>query len=274
MKFRASSPRLVSRGGCVRISQSSKWITVLLSFLSVVSIASTLFSFQLLAQRREVNDALLKAVVAADKFVHGSDDLTSAIRGYAATGDSQYWYDYTNELTVNRSRDEAIDDLNKLNLRPSEISQFVQAKAASDGLVNLENQAAAAAARRDLATAVALVYGTEYVHEKSAILTPVHVASAAIEDRLTQERQDLTEWAAAVQVVSVAATALNVVAILGSLLFFFQRRVILPIVQLTMQTKKLVAGDKGVSRSRSRRVFQDMQAVSGARARLRSIHDW
>ncbi len=230
----------------MRISRSSKWITVLLSVLSLVSIASTLFSFELLAQRRSVNDSLLKALVAAEQLTRGSDELTSAIRGYAATGDSQYWYDYTNELTVNRSRDRALAELYTLDLRVSEIASFVQAMAASNGLVNLENQAAAEVARGDLKKAVALVYGPEYAHEKSAILSPIHTASVAIEDRLTQERDALTSWAAAIQVIAVAATAINVLAIVGSLLFFFQRRVIFPIVRLTTLTKQLVAGDREV----------------------------
>jgi hypothetical protein len=43
-----------------------------------------------------------------DQLAGGSDRLTNAVRAYAATGDRRYYDLFQKELTLDRSRDEAV----------------------------------------------------------------------------------------------------------------------------------------------------------------------
>jgi len=231
----------------MRISSTSRLITLAVFVLSGLSVFSTLNAFRLLEERRQTTNVLIAALKAADQLQGGSDQLTSAIRAYAATGDKQYWYDYQNELDAVRSRDRALDQLTRLSLDQAEIGQFLLAKGNSDGLVTLEKEAAAAVEQGDLKRAVALVYGPEYTHEKASIIDPARSAVRAVDERLSTRRQALTGEATISQNVSIVTTFVTVLALVGGLVWFFQRKVVAPLVSLTDRTRRILAGVPGIT---------------------------
>jgi CHASE3 domain sensor protein len=228
------------------ISTTTRLVTGAVFVFSCTSIGTTLLSFHLLEQRKASNEILTRSIKAATELIAGSDALTTAVRAYAATGDERHRRDFQTELTVTRSRDRAIEALRAMNLTPGEMELLDTAKRNSDALVSLEDQAFAAAGAGDLRTAVALVYGDEYLRAKASIVEPIRRARADIETRFSQQAQDFSEQAGYIKRVALAASLLNIVTILGALLVFFQSRVVTPVATLTRKTKSLMAGDKTV----------------------------
>ena len=86
----------------MRIQESSRVITILICILACIGIGSMLYSYRLVSQQEQTITKLLMASEAIEKLVYGSDVLTTAIRGYAATSDKHYKNDFQVELSVTR----------------------------------------------------------------------------------------------------------------------------------------------------------------------------
>src|SRR5664279_2349961 len=152
------------------IRQTSRHITIGVVILSAVTIACALISRQFWTMQEGAYATRLEALRMADQLANGSDRLTTAVRAYAATGERTYLDDFDRELKVDRSRDKAVERLNQMRLTTSERSLLKEAKRNSDNLVSLENRAFEAAGKKDLTTAVALVYGEQYRKAKASIM--------------------------------------------------------------------------------------------------------
>ena len=131
----------------MKIKSLSRMICASLFCLTAAGIAVTLYSYDLVNRRKQFTDSMIAAILTGFRLLEGSDRLTTDIRGYAATGDNDFKMDFYTERTLARSRDLAMNDLRSLPLTPSELELFEKAKANSDGLLNLEDQASAAATR-------------------------------------------------------------------------------------------------------------------------------
>ena len=104
----------------------------------------------------------------------GSDRLTAAVRAYAATGERRYFDGFERELKVDRTRDKALERLNRLGLTASELALLTEAKRNSDSLVSLGNRAFEAAGKKDFTIEIGVVYGEEYRNAKVSIMQPIY----------------------------------------------------------------------------------------------------
>ena len=84
----------------MRIKESSRLITAVIVFLSIVGTVLLLYSYNLMDKQKETNVRLRLALEAINELISGSDILTAAIRNYAATGDKQYKNDFQMEVAV------------------------------------------------------------------------------------------------------------------------------------------------------------------------------
>ena len=175
----------------MRIKQTSQWITVGVVILSVVTIACALVARQFRTVQEGAYETRLEALRLADQLADGSDRLTTAVRAYAATGERRYLDDFERELTVDRTRDRALERLSQMALSASELSVLREAKRNSDRLVLLENRAFEAAGKRDSMAAIALVYGEEFRKTKASIMQPIAECRRSLEGRLTREAGNL-----------------------------------------------------------------------------------
>ncbi|MBK9956849.1 MAG: response regulator [Rhodocyclaceae bacterium] len=217
----------------MRINRANRLVTLTIVVLSLLSIGVTVVQGRKVAERHAAAEQWRVLLGAAHQLVHGSDTLTAAIRGYAATAEPGYWQAFQTELTVTRSRDQALDQLRTLGLTVEELALFETGKRNSDALVSLENEAAAAAGRGDTRRAVALVYGERYRDAKASILTPVARALGAIEARLTERDRRLAAEARTYEIAELGIHLLSLSVVLFALLYFYGGKVIAPIRALT-----------------------------------------
>ena len=189
----------------------------------------------------------LEALRMADQLADGSDRLTAAVRAYAATGERTYLDDFQREVKVDRSRDKAVERLNQMALTASEHSLLNEAKRNSDSLVSLEKRAFEAAGKKDLTTAVALVYGEQYRKAKASIMQPISECRRSLETRLTTEAGDLALRAKILTNIALATLLATVAAIISALLFFYGKRVVNPLAALNQSLHDLLAHKPGVT---------------------------
>lgn len=230
----------------MRIKRTSQVITISVTILSVAAIGCSFGSLYFRTMQEQNYAERRIALQMLTRLAIGSDRLTSAVRGFAATSDSRFQKDYQYELEIERSRDEAVEALSRLELTGEEDKLLEEAKRNSDNLVSLENRAFEAAARKDNATALAIVYGEEYQKAKLAIMQPITRCHELVDTRLTSHADQLAFRARTMAGTALSALLLNGCAVVGSLLMFYRRRVVNPLADLNQTLRDLLTHKEGV----------------------------
>jgi PAS domain S-box-containing protein len=231
----------------MRIQRTSQIITVGVILLTALSIACAFISLHLRGLQERAYETRRESLRMADQLAAGSDRLTAAVRGYAATGDRRYYEAFQRELNVDRTRDKALDRLKELGLSTEELSLITRAKQNSDALVSLENRAMEAVARTNLTESISLVFGDQYREAKESIMQPIGESRELLEARLSKEAKDLARDATAAGVAAMGALGVNAAAILGALIFFYHKRVVNPLAGLNQSLRDLVARRPGAT---------------------------
>src|SRR5687768_937179 len=231
----------------MRIQRTSQMITASVIFFSLLTVVSAIISLRYRTLQEANYAARRVASGALRQLAMGSDRLTTAVRAYAATGDRRDYDEFFRELNVDRTRDIAVQQLMQIELTSHERSLLTQAKQNSDGLVGLEYRALEAAAKKDHAVALALVYGDEYRTGKASIMQPIDECTRSLDVRFTGQAETLSHQSRVAGYVALAATVANGAAILAALLLFYGRRVVNPLASLNQSLRDLLARKAGVS---------------------------
>ena len=109
-----------------------------------------------------ISNEALESTMALNQYRMGSKALTSAVQAYAATGDTQYYDAYMQELNVEKNRDIAWEILQKNDIKTDEWAALNEIAGLSNGLVPLEEDAMAAVAESNNQAAMDDVFGSEY----------------------------------------------------------------------------------------------------------------
>jgi signal transduction histidine kinase/DNA-binding response OmpR family regulator len=230
----------------MRIQRTSHLITIAIIALSVLAIACGLLSRYYRAVQEQAYEDRQQMFKFTEQLANGSDRLTSAVRAYAATGERRYYDAFERELTVDRTRDIAVEGLRQLGLLPSELQLINTAKRNSDNLVHLEDQAFAAVSSNDVRRAIQIVYGHEYESAKASIMGPIAECRRILEQRLTTRANDLASRAHLLTNIALGLLILNTATIVGALLLFYRRRVVNPLACLNSNLRDLIARKAGV----------------------------
>ena len=162
-------------------------------------------------------------------------------------GKSGFKNDFQIELAVTRGRDKAVLTLREVGILSAELDQIENAKANSDALVSLENEAFAAADKGDLAKAIAFVFGEEYRRRKASIIDPLVQTRAEIRARLLKEQEVLSGSINMYKATAIVAIFLSFLSVILIMVLFFQRKIADPLNVLTESTQRLIEGEQGVS---------------------------
>jgi len=231
----------------MRIERTSQYITLAVVLLSGVSIGTMLMATKSIEDRRIAYVALYESQKALNQFTSGSDAITQAARAYAATGDTAYLEEFQAALKQSTgTREQAIERLRQSSMAPEEMSLIETARRNSEALVTLESKIFEAASRGQSDIAVSLAYGPEARASREAVARPLSQAKTAIEARLGREVERTSEWAGVAEKVEIATIVINIGVVLAAILGFFRRKVVSPIVALTEQTRRLLAGERTV----------------------------
>ena len=231
----------------MRISSASKYITLIVFTLSSISIVTNLLASDSLEKRRLTSEALIQAVDAVALFAKADTALTDAVQSFAATGNERYFKAYDTELNETKTIEHSMEMLRAAGALPEEFALVENAKADSDALVDIEMKTFEAGRKGDIKNAIGLVYGEQYSAGKVSLARNITEARRRIETRMTERNRQYTKRAYILSDIALMSLILNVLTIMGVLIFFYQRRVVLPIATLTEKTQKLLSGDRNVS---------------------------
>ena len=229
----------------MRLQRANRIITTLVASLSLASVACVLVSGYFRHRQATALNARTQSLLLSNQLAAGSDKLTAAVQGFAATGDPQYREVYWREVRVDRSRDLAVEGLQLLGLTEEENELVSRAKQNSDTLISLEEKAFEAAERKDFTKAIGSVYGEEYLKQKTSIMGPIYEFRRRLDERLAN--QALSEERTAQRAVNLAAFAavLNALAI-GGALIFYRTRMVAPLAALGRSLSDLLIRKPGI----------------------------
>ena len=246
MISRKALPFARIKAGTMHIRSMTR-VTVLTTLLfSFIGVGMTLQSYILDEERKSFSDSMLAATMAAFRFLDGHDRLAADIRAYAATGEARYIRDFRTELAIDRRREGAEADLRAQRLLPAETSLIKRAKEGSDALVRLADEAAASVDSGNYPAAVALVHGDEFTRLYDGASGAMRLAIADIGSRLEDRGEDFSARIRGSLAVALIMSFLTILTISFSLLVFFRRRLVSPLVMLTTDTERFSRGDSYV----------------------------
>jgi two-component system sensor histidine kinase/response regulator len=230
----------------MRLQKANRFVTIVVASLSLTSVACVLVSGYFRHRQEIALNARTQSLLLSNQLEAGSDKLTAAVRGFAATGDPRYHDAFWWEVRVGRSRDKAVEGLQALALTPEENELVARAKRNSDTVMALDEKAFEAVDRKDLTKATGYIYGEEYVDAKASIMRPLDELRRRLDERLAT--QALNEERAAKRAVNLAivASVLNALAIAGALLFY-RTKVVAPLVALGSNLSDLLGGKSGIA---------------------------
>ncbi|MBS1227628.1 MAG: putative hybrid sensor and regulator [Proteobacteria bacterium] len=230
----------------MKIETGSRLVTLMVALLSAFSVAAFVFSERSIEQRQLAQQELLETTQAIQQLIRGGDALTNAVRFYAASGEESYRIRFQAELEV-ASRDNAVDRLRKLLGDDSdEMALIRDAKQNSDALVVFEQGALAMAERGQRSAALDLLLGPECRARQSVVSGPIDLAASLLEIRLRKEIAQLSARADRAGNIAWTIMAVNVLGMLLVLVGFYRRKVVRPLVHLTRQAQRLLAGKRDV----------------------------
>lgn len=229
----------------MKIKRTSRIITLVVIVLSLIAIAFAAVARQSWIVSQKNYESRKTMYALSDQLAKGSDRLTNAVRAYAATGDKRYKKDFDEELQIDRNRDIAVAGLQKLGLSEDEQELIDRAKRNSDKLVLLENQAFAAVENLDTPHAIQIVYGPEYVAAKASIMEPIAQCRELMEQRFTSTATKRADQARILDNIALSVLLVNAITIVSAMIFFYRRKVVNPLANLTQNLSDLITKKEG-----------------------------
>lgn len=189
-----------------------------------------------------VSEEQLNATMYTNQYRLGSKTLTYAVQAYAVTADEKYYNDYMNELNVDKNRDIAWAELEKLNIKESEWAYLKQIAELSNGLVPLETEAIEFAGKGDTDSARAYVFGDDYGDTIDKINALSDQAIEAIQSRLTAQTDRIRQQQLIFEVLLIFSFVIVVTQILKTIQFS-RMELLNPIKKVEAQMVELAKGN-------------------------------
>ena len=146
------------------IKQST--LTFVLNATSIILIVLSMIAFYFIVQANLNLDATnlsrYELYSNAKRFMEGSAYLTNEVRAYAATGDVTHFDNYMNEMSVEKNRDIAVENMRRIGLTYQEQGLIAEMFAISNFLVPLEIESMELAKVGDISNALEAVHGEFY----------------------------------------------------------------------------------------------------------------
>ena len=211
------------------ITKLSLAATVVLSILAGVMI-----------WRQQVNIATERAALAqAAEFKQlgldlagASDYLTDQIRFYTVTGEKAYLDAYWREVKETKTRDRVVKQLQELGATADELDLVDQAKANSDALIKLEEEAMQAVSYGRLDQARGYVYGADYTAGKAKISALVDTFQKKMNSRAMARVEAARSSTSTLTMLMNIVLLFTAASFISILYFIFQRRTVSPLVEM------------------------------------------
>lgn len=228
--------RAVKQSEKVRITAIK--IIVLIAILALLFVLMIFSSNWVKSKYQEQYDL----VEYTRQYQTGSENLTNAVRGYAATGDKKYYNAYYAELNQDKNRDIAFDKMKQIGLTQTEQDYINLISTTSNTLVPLEENAIENVLAGDLQAAVDAVYGTEYENSLTVIHETTQKLINEIKNRMKSETEKSNNSMIFVDIICCIAIVVVIFSILN-LVSFIKKELLTPLTLAMEQMQEISNGN-------------------------------
>lgn len=189
-----------------------------------------------------ISNEELESSMALNRYRLGSKTLTAAVQAYAATGETQYYDAYMQELNVDKNRDIAWETLQKNDIKDDEWAALNEIAGLSNGLVPLEEDAMAAVAEGNTRAAMADVFGSEYAEtaDRISLLTDDTINNIIARLETKKTKFLILEIICAIAfVTSFIRLAIDSMKAIG----FSEKELLVPIIKVSEEMTELANGN-------------------------------
>lgn len=226
------------------ISQS-----VLSFILNGISILSLLVLVVALSKYKEVNYQLDQAnedrfnlTYNANRFMNGSAYLTNEIRAFAATGLTEHYDNYLNEVNNLKNRDIGVATMQEIGITEEEQAMINEMSELSNTLVPLEEEAMRNVQEGKLDEALNYVYGVDYSASTAQINAIKEEFLDALDTRALAQVQSLMHESdnikTSMTIILVIVVLLQVISMI-----FIRRGVLSPVFVVRNQMGEIAQGN-------------------------------
>ncbi|MFZ2738424.1 MAG: histidine kinase dimerization/phospho-acceptor domain-containing protein, partial [Burkholderiaceae bacterium] len=214
------------------------------SLISVVSLVQTKLAennkYQSLLALNQAQDHL-------DHFSEGREILTEAMRGFATTGKSRFSDRYQKELVTDRHIEQAVLNLRQLTKVDDALGLIAQAHQVSDAMIQIERYILEEARPGDYRLSTAMAFDESYHELKVLFLDLLRQARLEITHRHQADLQRSTQQLQFYDVLSLLAVTVNFLVVILVLFYFYQRRLVAPLENLTRAASSLLSNETRVN---------------------------
>ena len=166
--------------------------------------------------------------------MNASSYLTNEVRAFAATGNTEHFENYWNEVNELKNRDIGVAAMREIGITEEEEQLIQKMSDLSNELVPLEEEAMNKVKSGDRESAVAYVYGSEYKDAITQINTLKEQFLAALDTRTIARINDLNFQASVIRWTMIAVQLL--IALMQLIIMFVTNRQILkPVIAVRDQ---------------------------------------
>ncbi len=221
-----------------RMNALVKETTVVVIVGVVLLITSVVSNFLLSSTLRTQVDT----TKALEQYKIISKTFTIDAQTYVITGNEHYYEAYIEESEVTKTRDKAVDILNKSGLTADEMAKFKTLQEKDDAMLPYEADAFAAMHAGNQKKAEELVFGDEYlalVEECSLLVTDL---IETIEHRLETEETVMTMLQIVAQILFVCAVVYILINLLRTIRFA-KKDLLKPIIKVSKELENMAQGN-------------------------------
>lgn len=178
----------------------------------------------------------------ANRFMDGSEYLTNEVRAFAATGLSEHYDNYWNEVNNLKNRDQGVAAMQEIGITAEEQRMIDDMFKLSNELVPLEEQAMEQVQNGRQSAAIDYVYGTEYNTSLAKINSLKEQFLNDLSERSLKEVQSLTWTCTMIRILM--AVALVVVGVLQAIsMRVIRKRILRPVIAVRDQMGEIAQGN-------------------------------
>lgn len=168
--------------------------------------------------------------------------LTESVRAYAATGDEIYYSQYCDEVYNKKNRENAIYELNKIGLTPTEKDLLSAIIIATNRLIIYEELVMNDIQQKKNEEAVDVIYGKTYNMQMIKVITANNVFVSQIKDRYQNEliNKDIDKNKA---LFAMLGTFVMSIITLMTLCIYAQKYIFVPIKKICKEINGIEKGD-------------------------------
>ena len=203
---------------------------------------------------------------AAEEYRNASEFLTREARAYAVTGEQSYYDAYLQEINTLKSREAAVEKMNKIGLFEEELAVLNEITAIGAELKIIEDDSVTLVKNGDLKSAYAILYSAEYEDYIAQLSDKLSHFESVIETRTEQEISEKSKVEIMAGVVSFVLLGLSLITQIV-LMRFILKDLIAPLIKIKDHMEKFNQGDM-----RSQFDLEENETETGRTAR--AVHSF